>query len=180
MHATSARRWRPVFPPRASIRSRGCRRGGCDEELRIAFDGDSVLFSDEAERVFRQWQLREFNDHEARHAHLPLPAGPLKPFLSALCALRSRARSGIRVRTALVTARSAPAHERAIRTLMAWNVAVDEAMFLGGKDKTRFLAEFMPDIFFDDHPRNCESAAQCVATGHVPYGINNEPRTALH
>ncbi|BCQ52327.1 hypothetical protein BLKGLAD_13890 [Burkholderia gladioli pv. gladioli] len=107
-------------------------------------------------------------------------AWPLKPFLSALCALRSRARSGIRVRTALVTARSAPAHERAIRTLMAWNVAADEAMFLGGKDKTRFLAEFMPDIFFDDHPRNCESAARCVATGHVPYCINNEPRTALH
>ncbi|MDN7902410.1 5'-nucleotidase [Burkholderia cepacia] len=168
------------FPAACVYPVPGLPAGGCDDELRIAFDGDSVLFSDEAERVFRQWQLREFNDHEARHAHLPLPAGPLKPFLSALCALRSRARAGIRVRTALVTARSAPAHERAIRTLMAWNVAVDEAMFLGGKDKTRFLAEFMPDIFFDDHPRNCESAAQCVATGHVPYGINNEPRTALH
>lgn len=151
-----------------------------DRELRIAFDGDSVLFSDEAERVFRQRQLREFNAHEAHHARSPLPPGPLKPFLSAICALRGQHQSRVPVRTALVTARSAPAHERAIRTLMAWGVAVDEAMFLGGKDKARFLAEFRPDIFFDDHVRNCESASQLVATGHVPYGINNECRPVLH
>ncbi|WP_176059000.1 5'-nucleotidase [Paraburkholderia sp. BCC1876] len=136
-----------------------------DGELRIAFDGDSVLFSDEAERVFRQRQLQEFNVHEARHARSRLPPGPLKPFLAALCALRGHRRSRGPVRMALVTARSAPAHERAIRTLMAWGVAVDEAMFLGGKDKTRFLAESRPDIFFDDH---------------VPYGINNECRPVLH
>jgi 5'-nucleotidase len=151
-----------------------------DGELRIAFDGDSVLFSDEAERVFRQRQLKEFNDHEARHARSPLSAGPLKPFLVALCALRGRRRSCIGIRTALVTARSSPAHERAIRTLMTWGVTVDEAMFLGGKDKARFLAEFRPDIFFDDQVRNCELAAQLVATGHVPYGINNESRLVLH
>lgn len=151
-----------------------------DGELRIAFDGDSIVFSDEAERIFRQLQLQEFNDHEARHARSPLPPGPLKPFLSALCALRNQRRSRFGVRTALVTARSSPAHERAIRTLMAWGVAVDEAMFLGGKDKARFLAEFRPDIFFDDHVQNCESASQLVATGHVPYGINNESRRVLH
>ncbi|MGF6596296.1 5'-nucleotidase [Paraburkholderia sp. GAS448] len=151
-----------------------------DGELRIAFDGDSVLFSDEAERVFRQRQLQEFNDHEARHARSPLSPGPLKPFLAALCELRSRRGSRGRVRTALVTARSSPAHERAIRTLMAWGVTVDEAMFLGGKDKARFLAKFRPDIFFDDHVRNCESASQLVATGHVPYGVNNEARPVLH
>ncbi|HDR8948764.1 TPA: 5'-nucleotidase [Burkholderia vietnamiensis] len=153
---------------------------GDETELRIAFDGDSVLFSDEAERVFRQQQLHEFNAHEVRNAHLPLPPGPLKPFFAAICALRSTCRSRIPVRTALVTARSAPAHERAIRTLMAWGVAVDEAMFLGGKEKTAFLAEFRPDIFFDDHRRNCEAASQIVATGHVPYGINNECRQVLH
>ena len=151
-----------------------------DGELRVAFDGDSVLFSDEAERVFRLKQLQDFNDHEARHAHSPLPEGPLKPFLTALCALRGLRESIVRVRTALVTARSAPAHERAIRTLMAWGVTVDEAMFLGGKNKTRFLAEFRPDIFFDDLERNCESASQLVATGHVPYGINNDFCTVLH
>ncbi|MBU9517603.1 5'-nucleotidase [Burkholderia multivorans] len=151
-----------------------------DGELRIAFDGDSVLFSDEAERVFKERQLRAFNAHEVRHARSPLPAGPLKPFLSALCTLRGQRRSAIQVRVALVTARSAPAHERAIRTLMAWGVAVDEAMFLGGKEKTAFLAEFRPDIFFDDHVRNCEAASQLVATGHVPYGVNNECRPVLH
>jgi 5'-nucleotidase len=151
-----------------------------DGELRIEFDGDAVLFSDEAERVFRLRQLQEFNDHEARHARSPLPSGPLKPFLSALCSLRGLRRPRVRVRTALVTARSSPAHERAIRTLMAWGVAVDEAMFLGGKDKARFLAEFRPDIFFDDHIRNCDSASLVVATGHVPYGINNEHPQVLH
>ncbi|KVZ28952.1 5'-nucleotidase [Burkholderia multivorans] len=151
-----------------------------DGELRIAFDGDSVLFSDEAERVFKERQLPAFNAHEVRHARSPLPAGPLKPFLSALCTLRGQRRSAIQVRVALVTARSAPAHERAIRTLMAWGVAVDEAMFLGGKEKTAFLAEFRPDIFFDDHVRNCEAASQLVATGHVPYGVNNECRPVLH
>ncbi|MBJ9697786.1 5'-nucleotidase [Burkholderia cenocepacia] len=151
-----------------------------DDELRIAFDGDAVLFSDEAERVFRRHQLREFNDHETRHAHLPLPPGPLEPFLVALCALRSRCASDIKVRTALITARSAPAHERAIRTLIAWGISVDEAMFLGGADKSGFLAEFGADIFFDDHVRHCESAAARVATGHVPYGINNESGLMLH
>ncbi|MGF6570040.1 5'-nucleotidase [Paraburkholderia sp. GAS333] len=149
-----------------------------DEQLRIAFDGDSVLFSDEAERVFRLRQLEEFNDHEARYARSPLSPGPLTPFLLALSALRNQ--RGSRVRTALVTARSAPAHERAIRTLMSWGVAIDEAMFLGGKNKTRFLAEFRPDIFFDDHVPNCESASKLVATGHVPHGINNETRLVLH
>jgi 5'-nucleotidase len=153
---------------------------GDETELRIAFDGDSVLFSDEAERVFHRKQLQEFNAHEVRNAHLPLPPGPLKPFFAAVCALRGICRSRVRVRTALVTARSAPAHERAIRTLMAWGVAVDEAMFLGGKDKTPFLAEFRPDIFFDDHMRNCAAASRRVATGHVPYGINNECLSVLH
>lgn len=153
---------------------------GDQTELRIAFDGDSVLFSDEAERVFRQQQLQEFNAHEVRKAHLPLPPGPLMPFFAAICALRARCRFCVPVRTALVTARSAPAHERAIRTLMAWGVAVDEAMFLGGKDKTSFLAEFRPDIFFDDHVRNCTAASRRVATGHVPYGINNEYLSVVH
>lgn len=151
-----------------------------DGELRIAFDGDAVIFSDEAERIFRERRLREFNAHEARHAHSPLLPGPLMPFLSALFALRGQRGPVVKVRTALVTARSAPAHERAIRTLMAWGIAVDEAMFLGGKEKTHFLAEFRPDIFFDDLVRDCESASQLVATGHVPYGINNEPKSALH
>ncbi|CAN0622900.1 5'-nucleotidase [Burkholderia multivorans] len=151
-----------------------------DDELRIAFDGDSVLFSDEAERVFRLNHLEQFIAHEVLHARTPLPPGPLKPFLDALCALRGRRKSPITVRTALVTARSSPAHERAIRTLMAWGVTVDEAMFLGGQPKAPFLEEFRPDIFFDDHLNNCESASRLVTTGHVPYGINNETSMVFH
>jgi 5'-nucleotidase len=142
-------------------------------ELRIAFDGDSVLFSDEAERIFRLMRLENFVDHETRNALVPLPAGPLKPFLDALHQLQQLRASGIRVRTALVTARSAPAHERAIRTLMDWGVNIDEAMFLGGRAKAPFLAQFAPDMFFDDHTGNCDAAAPFVATSHVPYGVNN-------
>lgn len=144
------------------------------DELRIAFDGDSVLFSDQAERVFRSAHLKIFNEHETQNALKPLPPGPLKPFLESLCWLQAQRVAPVKVRTALVTARSAPAHERAIRTLMSWGVTVDEAMFLGGRSKTPFLTAFEPDIFFDDHEDNCESASRHVATGHVPYGINNE------
>jgi 5'-nucleotidase len=80
----------------------------------------------------------------------------------------------MRIRTALVTARSAPAHERAVRTLMDWNIAVDEAMFLGGLEKGPFLKEFQPDFFFDDQPAHCESAARAGPTGHVVSGIANQ------
>ena len=96
------------------------------------------------------------------------------PLLMALHALQKGGSSaGMRIRTALVTARSAPAHERAIRTLMDWGLEVDEAMFLGGLDKGPFLQQFEPDFYFDDQTRHCESAAQAGPTGHVPSGIAN-------
>jgi 5'-nucleotidase len=79
----------------------------------------------------------------------------------------------MRIRTALVTARSAPAHERAVNTLMNWNIAVDEAMFLGGLDKGAFLKAFEPDFFFDDQSGHIDSARAHVAAGHVPFGIAN-------
>jgi 5'-nucleotidase len=143
-------------------------------EVRIAFDGDAVLFSDEAERVYQRKGLDAFQAHEKRHAHNPLQPGPFKPFLEALQRLQSAGdRLPVRIRTALVTARSAPAHERAIRTLMQWKIEVDEAMFLGGLDKGAFLREFEPDIFFDDQRRHIESAGRHVAAGHVPYGVSN-------
>ena len=145
------------------------------DELRIAFDGDAVLFSDEAERVFKQGGLPAFQDHERSHAHRPLPDGPMKPLLIALHRLQTDAgkTAPIRVRTALVTARSAPAHERAIRTLMDWNIQVDEAMFLGGLDKGPFLRQFEPDFYFDDQTRNCDSAVIAGPTGHVAAGVAN-------
>lgn len=145
-------------------------------EVRIAFDGDAVLFSDEAERVFQAEGLPAFQRHEASRAALPLPPGPFKPLLEALHALQkasAHAAAPMRLRTALVTARSAPAHERAIRTLMAWNIEIDEAMFLGGLDKGPFLREFEPDFFFDDQIRHCESARSVTATGHVASGVAN-------
>ena len=101
-------------------------------EVRIAFDGDAVLFSDEAERVFQAQGLDAFQQHEQSKAAQPLSAGPFKPLLAALQVLQQAGTPHMRIRTALVTARSAPAHERAIRTLMNWNIEVDEAMFLGG------------------------------------------------
>ena len=148
------------------------------DEVRIAFDGDAVLFADEAERVYRAGGLDAFQSHEAHHATRPLPAGPFKPLLEALHRLQQaddRDRVAMRLRTALVTARSAPAHERAIRTLMDWRIHVDEAMFLGGLDKGPFLREFEPDFYFDDQTRHVESAAAHVPSGHVPHGVANEP-----
>ncbi|MBM3346740.1 MAG: 5'-nucleotidase [Betaproteobacteria bacterium] len=145
------------------------------EEIRIAFDGDGVLFSDEAERVYQREGLDAFHAHESRHANKPLPPGLFKPLLEALQGLRAAgAGAPMRVRTALVTARSAPAHERAIRTLMDWNIGVDEAMFLGGLDKSAFLREFEPDFYFDDQRSHIDSAREHVASGHVPFGITNE------
>ncbi|VVE82127.1 5'-nucleotidase [Pandoraea sputorum] len=145
------------------------------DEIRIAFDGDAVLFSDEAEQVFQRNGLDAFQQHEIERAATPLPPGPFKPLLLALHRLQALAghEVPVKIRTALVTARSAPAHERAIRTLMDWKIDIDEAMFLGGLDKGAFLREFEPDFFFDDQTRHCESAARVSPTGHVISGIAN-------
>jgi len=142
-------------------------------EVRIAFDGDAVLFSDEAERVFERGGLDAFQAHERDHSGTPLAAGPFKPLLEALQRLQQAATPAMRIRTALVTARSAPAHERAIRTLMDWNVEIDEAMFLGGLPKGEFLREFEPDFFFDDQTGHIQNASAHVPSGHVAAGIRN-------
>lgn len=142
-------------------------------EVRIAFDGDAVLFDDEAERVYQSSGLSAFQQHEQDKALTPLSAGPFKPLLAALHRLQQEGTPSMRIRTALVTARSAPAHERAIRTLMNWNIEVDEAMFLGGLEKGEFLREFEPDFFFDDQVGHVNSAAEHVPAGHVASGISN-------
>ena len=142
-------------------------------EVRIAFDGDAVLFSDEAERVYQSGGLSAFQKHEQDNVALPLPDGPFKPLLVALHRMQQAEIPHMRIRTALVTARSAPAHERAIRTLMDWNIEIDEAMFLGGLDKGEFLREFEPDFFFDDQTGHIESAAKHVPSGHVASGVRN-------
>jgi len=146
-------------------------------EVRIAFDGDAVLFSDEAERIYQAQGLDAFVRHEIEHVARPLPDGPFKPLLVALQRLQKAANAGqtagMNLRTALVTARSAPAHERAIRTLIDWEIGVDEAMFLGGLPKGAFLREFAPDFFFDDQTGHVQSASAHVPAGHVQSGIAN-------
>ena len=143
-------------------------------ELRIAFDGDAVLFSDVAERVYQEQGLEAFVTTEKQAADQPLPGGPFKGFLSALHQLQSHYPiAECPIRTALVTARQAPAHERVIKTLRSWNIRIDEALFLGGLKKAEFLKSFGADIFFDDQKGHCEAAAEHVATGHVPHGVTN-------
>ncbi len=143
-------------------------------QLRIAFDGDAVLFSDEAEQIFQNEGLEAFAENERMSANQPLKGGPFKAFLAALQSIQSEFFEGkCPIRTALITARSAPAHERVIRTLRDWNIRLDESIFLGGLDKGEFLKAFDADVFFDDQEGHCDSAREHVATGHVPNGIKN-------
>ncbi|MDX8393462.1 MAG: 5'-nucleotidase [Mariprofundales bacterium] len=137
--------------------------------LRIAFDGDAVLFSDEAEQVFHNQGLEAFASSEQKSAHTPLAGGPFKDFLAALQYIQAALPiKNTPLRTCLVTARSAPAHERVIRTLRTWNIRIDEALFLGGLSKGEFLAQFGADIFFDDRYQTCANTSRHVASGHVP------------
>lgn len=149
------------------------------EQLRIAFDGDAVLFSDQSERIYREKGLEAFTEYETQEARNPLSGGPFKAFLDTLHHIqRLFATDQSPIRTALVTARAAPAHERVVRTLRAWNIRIDEAIFLGGKPKGPFLRAFGADIFFDDQQGHCDSASEHVATGHVPHGIANLEKNA--
>lgn len=153
----------------------GTARAAAQEQLRIAFDGDAVLFSDESERIYKEKGLAAFSENEQQAANRPLAGGPFKPVLEAIHRIQSAHRAEDNpIRTALVTARSAPAHKRVILTLREWGIRIDEALFLGGRNKAAFLKAFAADIFFDDQVSHCESSSQEVATGHVPHGVANE------
>jgi 5'-nucleotidase len=144
-------------------------------QLRIAFDGDAVIFSDEAERIYQQLGLEAFADSEREAANQPLSGGPFKAVLEALHKIQSAYPIADNpIRTALVTARSAPAHKRVVLTLREWGIRIDEALFLGGHSKGEFLKAFGADIFFDDQQVHIESAQQHVTSAHVPTGIVNE------
>ncbi len=144
-------------------------------QLRIAFDGDAVIFGDESQRISTEQGLDAFSRNEAAHAHTPLSGGPFRGFLAALHRLQQAfPAEDSPIRTALVTARSAPAHKRVILTLREWGVRLDEALFLGGRDKGPFLQAFGADIFFDDSQDNITNARRHVAAGHVPHGVSNE------
>ncbi|MTI96799.1 MAG: 5'-nucleotidase [Firmicutes bacterium] len=145
-------------------------------EIRIAFDGDAVLFSDESEQIFQERGLDEFKRHEAENSHIPMAPGPFKGFLESLNRIQAAYKGQVEapIRIALVTARNAPSHKRAITTLRHWGVHIDEAFFLGGLDKSPFLKYFRPHIFFDDQKGFCEPASKFVPTGHVPGGVKNQ------
>jgi 5'-nucleotidase len=156
-----------ILPGSASSRDSG--------QLRIAFDGDAVIFGDEAERVFQERGLEAFSDSEREAAGQPLSGGPFKPVLEALHKIQSAYPiEDNPIRTALVTARSAPAHKRVVLTLREWGIRIDEALFLGGRSKGEFLKTFGADIFFDDQHVHIDSAKAHVASAHVPAGVTNE------
>lgn len=150
-------------------------RTSSHDELKFAFDGDAVLFSDEAERVYQEKGLDEFMATESAAADAPLLGGPFKSFLEALHSLQEEfGDAACPVRTALVTARSAPAHERVVKTLRAWGIRLNESLFLGGRTKAEFLESYAADVFFDDQAEHCRLASRIAATGHVPYGMTNQ------
>ena len=156
-----------ILPSKKSEKAQGL--------LKIAFDGDSVLFSDDSEKIYKNKGLKAFSENELKAANDPLEGGPFKPFLAALQQIQQSFPVGaVPIRTCLVTARAAPAHERVVRTLRAWNIRIDESLFLGGLDKGEFLQAFDADVFFDDQELHCESASNHVTTGHVPHGIANK------
>ncbi|MES2933650.1 MAG: 5'-nucleotidase [Pseudomonadota bacterium] len=141
-------------------------------QIRIAFDGDAVIFSDESERIFQQQGIEAFASHERDNAKKPLPEGPFARLLKALSFIQNNFKNAdgraSPIRTALVTARSSPAHERVIRTLRAWDVAIDETFFMGGVGKSDVLAAFKPHMYFDDQIGHCDRASVFVPTGRVP------------
>lgn len=140
-------------------------KGHADAELRVAFDGDCCLFDGEAQAVFDAGGLEAFSLHEHEHREEPMGRGPMAGFLESLAALQSL---GMPIRTALVTARSAPAHERPLRTLAAWGVQTDEFIALGGEPKAAILKAFGADIFFDDSERYVVQASPLVPSARVP------------
>lgn len=147
-----------------------------DQYLRLAFDGDAVLFSDDSERIYREQGLETFEAHETEHAGEPLAEGPFAGFLKKLTQIR-RLTDTPCIRTALVTARCAPAHERVIRTLKAWDVDVDEMFFLGGLPKKEILDAFGAQLFFDDQRLHVVSAAEFVPAALVPCRQNRKEKT---
>lgn len=140
------------------------------KEIRIAFDGDAVLFSDESEKIFKEKGLEAFEEHERNNAKKPLPEGPFAKLLKTLVFLQKEFGSDEKtIRTALVTARNLHAHERVIRTLRSWDIRIDEAFFLGGASKEKVLEAFGAHIFFDDQEVHL---SKNVPSARVPYKID--------
>jgi 5'-nucleotidase len=140
-------------------------------QIRIAFDGDAVIFSDESEKIYQEKGLNAFAEYEKENANKPLPEGPFAKLLKTISFVQQQFKGAkeVPIRTALVTARNAPAHERVIRTLRAWNVRIDEVFFLGGVEKAQVLKAFGANIFFDDQTVHTGPASKLVPAARVPY-----------
>lgn len=153
-----------------------------DEELRIAFDFDGVITDDESETIFKEGGLPEFHDYEVANTHIPHKPGPLADLFKKLAfmqKLEDREQENDRdykriIRTSIVTARNAPAHERVITTLEDWGVSANEVFFLGGLKKERILSKLKPHMFFDDQRSHLESEAGDIPMVHIPFGIANQ------
>lgn len=142
-----------------------------DGEVRIAFDGDAVVFSAQSDQIYKQEGIEAFLKHERENATNPMAHGPFGAFLNKLSILRaiflnSAGRSKVRI--AIVTARNAPAHARVIHTLRAWGTPADEAHFVGVNTKAPILRAFGAHIFFDDQEKHVLVASGFVTAGHVP------------
>ncbi|MEE9338458.1 MAG: 5'-nucleotidase [Methylococcaceae bacterium] len=141
-------------------------------QVRIAFDGDAVLFDESSEIVYKAEGLDSFNKIEDQHQDEPMQEGPYAALLKKLSRLQERLPFSVEyspVRIAIVTARNTPAEMRVIKTLRHWGVYVDEIFFLGGLEKTEVLEAFHPHIFFDDQDLHLENASKVVPSGKVPY-----------
>lgn len=151
-------------------------------QIRIAFDGDAVLFSAESEKIFQKDGMQAFEDYERKNANRPMGHGPFTNFLTSLSKMQKllQDRQIPPIRIALVTSRNAPAHERAIRTLREWKVRIDEAFFLGGVSKKEVLAAFGAHIFFDDQDTHAIPASEVVTSAVVPYREGDDPKADLY
>ena len=138
------------------------------DQVRIAFDGDAVLFSEESELIYKEHGLEAFIEHEKLNRDNPLSQGPFAKFLHTISNIQAKFKDTTSpIRTALMTARSAPSHERVIKTLNVWGVRIDESFFLGGSDKYEILEAFGADIFFDDQDVHLNKSSQVVPSAKV-------------
>lgn len=138
-----------------------------ENQIRIAFDADAVVFSDESEKIYQESGLEAFLEHEKMNAEKDLPEGPFGKLLRTLSKIKEK--DNDRIKIAIVTARNSPAHKRVIYTLRNWGVKVDEAFFLGGVRKKEVLKAFNAHIFFDDQETHVGPASSVVPSSRVPY-----------
>lgn len=168
--------------PAGTVVSTGIEDNEDDDQLIVAFDFDGVIADDESQAIYQTNDLNAFNAHEVNKAHIPHNPGPLSDLFRKLSFFQKLERKRVLteknytpvLRTAIVTARSAPSHERVITTLRDWGISPDETFFLGGMEKHRILETLRPHIFFDDQRSHLKSTAGRIPMVHIPYGVANK------